>query len=152
MKLFRLLAVLLISLLPVKQIFAQADADERLDKYRSQKVSFLTERMNLTPEEAQKFWPIYNEYSDKREQVNKEKVKLNRYIAQFSNTITDKEAAELVAKFINLEKQEVQLRDEYNKRFLGIISARKVMMLYQSETQFKAYLIKQLRANSQGGK
>jgi hypothetical protein len=126
----------------------RAQEDERMEHFRSQRVSFLTEHMKLTPAEAQRFWPVYNEFATKREAINREKVKLNRRVAQSSANMGDKESTELATLFILLDKQELQLREEYHRRFLSIIPARKVMLLYQGETQFKAYLLKQIRANS----
>jgi len=127
---------------------AKAQDDDRADRFRAQRVSFLTERMKLSSTEAQRFWPVYNEYSEKRDKINIEKIKLNRYVSQFANSINDKEANELADKFILLEKQDVQLREDYHKKFTSIVSARKVLLLYQGETQFKAYLLKQIRGNS----
>ena len=130
----------------------KAQDDDRADRFRAQRVSFLTERMKLNSAEAQRFWPVYNEYSEKRDKINQEKIKLNRYVAQFANTVSDKEANDLSIKFLTLEKQEVQLREDYHKKFTSIVSARKVLLLYQGETQFKAYLLKQIRGNSDNKK
>ncbi len=142
----------LLALFFAGNIIVNAQDDDRADRFRAQRVSFLTERMKLTSAEAQRFWPVYNEFSEKRDKINLEKIKLNRYVAQFANTVSDKEANELSVKFITLENQEVQLREDYHKKFTSIISARKVLLLYQGETQFKAYLLKQIRGNSESKK
>lgn len=142
----------LLALFFAGNIIVNAQDDDRADRFRAQRVSFLTERMKLTSAEAQRFWPVYNEFSEKRDKINLEKIKLNRYVAQFANTVSDKEANELSVKFLTLENQEVQLREDYHKKFTSIISARKVLLLYQGETQFKAYLLKQIRGNSESKK
>jgi hypothetical protein len=126
----------------------RAQEDERMEHFRSQRVSFLTEYMKLTPSEAQRFWPVYNEFAAKRESINRNKVKLNRKVAQSATNLSDKESAELAAQFLQLDKQDLQLREAYHRRFMAVIPARKVMLLYQGETQFKAYLLKQIRTNS----
>src|ERR1035437_4885758 len=45
----------------------------RKEKMESMKIAFLTQKLDLTPDEAQKFWPVYNEFQKKREELRKKR-------------------------------------------------------------------------------
>jgi hypothetical protein len=126
-------------------LFAQGDAEERMEKFKTQKIAFITDQLNLTSKEAETFWPVYNEFDAKRQAINKERMKLVRQYMKSNNTLSEKEASEMADKFIFYQKQEALLAEEYNSKFKAILPAIKVLKLYQSEIQFKRKLLKQLR-------
>ena len=58
------IVILLIGVIPLAGIKAQpGDGNKREDAIESLKIAFITKQLNFTPEEAQKFWPIYNQYT-----------------------------------------------------------------------------------------
>jgi hypothetical protein len=126
-------------------LFAQGDFEERLEKFKTQRIAFITDQLNLTPKEAETFWPVYNEFDTKRQTINRERMKLARQYLKTNNTLSEKEASEMADKFISYQKQEALLAEEYNIKFKSILPATKVLKLYQSEIQFKRKLLKQLR-------
>jgi hypothetical protein len=126
-------------------LFAQGDFEERLEKFKTQKIAFITDQLNLSPKEAETFWPVYNEFDTKRQTINRERMKLARQYLKTNSTISEKEASEMADKFIAYQKQEALLAEEYNTKFKAILPATKVLKLYQSEIQFKRRLLKQLR-------
>jgi hypothetical protein len=125
-------------------LFAQ-EPEERNDKIQAQKVAFLTERMNLSSNEAQVFWPIYNEYQAKKEKITAQRRSTREYYKQNAVTLSDKEASDILNKFVSIEQQDVNLFVEYNDKFKQVLPAKKVMQLYIAENQFKAWLINKLR-------
>ncbi len=137
---FLTLAFLVLSL----KISAQ-EIEEKNDKIQAQKVAFLTERMNLSAQEAQVFWPIYNEFQDKKDKITVQRRTTRQYYKQNAETLSDKEANDILNKFVSIEQQDVNLFVEYNDKFKKVLPAKKVMQLYIAENQFKAWLISKLR-------
>jgi hypothetical protein len=78
MKLRRLF--LLIFVIPAfSGINAQQTNKQFVNKIQTQRIAFFSQRMEITPSEAQKFWPVYNEYSLKKNTLAAEKNKLTKF-------------------------------------------------------------------------
>ena len=71
---------------------------ENREKIEAEKVAFITDKLDLTVKEAQDFWPIYNEYQKKREEVFIEKRKLHKNLTKNLETLSDKEIIEALNK------------------------------------------------------
>lgn len=98
--------------------FAAGAQDEPKDGGRLQayKIAFLTKKLNLTPEEAQQFWPIYNKYE-------------NEMRAARVEGRTSKKEIETEEKILNIRKK-------YNSEFTKALSTEKVNTLFRSEREF----------------
>lgn len=119
------------------------EAQPRKEKIETYKIAFITQKLNLTSQEAQQFWPIYNEYADKLE-VNR---KNYRQTAKKANveTMTDKEAEEFLSAEYNMKQKELDLYKEYYDKFKKVLPIKKVALLRQTEEEFKRELIKNIR-------
>ena len=124
--------------------YAQEPVREKIEAYR---IAFFTKRLNLTPQEAQRFWPVYNEFQGKKNQIQLEKVRLNRNFNQNELNMSDKEMIEAGDRFIALEVQGANLAQEYHLKFKEILSPVKVLRLYQAENQYKLQLLQELKQN-----
>ncbi|MFW0738659.1 sensor of ECF-type sigma factor [Flavobacterium sp. T12S277] len=128
--------------------YAQNDkTDEKREKIKAYKVSFLTTELELTSTEAEKFWPIYNTYDDKQYELRHEKMKM--YLRKLDDdnisTMSEKEAAALLSQIESADKELYVLRDKYNSNLKKILSARKILKLKKSEDDFNRKLLKQYR-------
>ncbi len=124
-------------------LFAQHEPDK--DKIKSLKVAFFTERLDLSSKEAQAFWPIYNEYDDKRDAMHEQKKdQVYRKIRDAEN-LSEKEAGELVKLYLIFEENEEELDKDFTERISKVISAKKTLLLLRSEYDFKKQLLKQYR-------
>ena len=120
------------------------------DKIEAYKIAFFTEKLQLTPEESKKFWPLFNQFENYREALKNSYNLEDRRIELMS----DKEVEDFVMKHIEMEEQMVKLRRDYIQRFKEILPIRKVAMLQRIDNEFKRALleeIKQRRENRQGG-
>ena len=126
-------------------IISQSDIDEKLERFQSQKIAFITNKLKLTPKEAQSFWPTYNDYDAKKQTLNQNKLKTVVRFQNEENKLSEKESADLADLYISLQKQEALLAEEYNAKFKLLLPASKVLKLYQAELQFKRELLKQLK-------
>lgn len=126
---------------------AQNLATEAGEKIQAQKVAFLTSKMGLTADEAQKFWPVYNEYDSRRNQILEQRRSTSYYYTQNAAKLSEKETDAIIQKYIALQKQETELLEQYNTRFRQILPASKVMKLYVAEVEFRNFLLRQIRDN-----
>lgn len=118
---------------------------ERWEKYRTEKIAFLTTNLDLTPEEAQSFWPVYNQLDKVKSEAQQRRREIEQKLREAEETISDDEIIKLTREFSgNLEK-EGKLMTEYNEKFLKILPPKKVLMLYKTEGEFRMYMMKKYR-------
>jgi len=141
-QLFRILIVLIFIALGEKA-FSQTDDTEKALK--AEKVAFLTKKLDLTQDEAKMFWPLYDEYWEKKIKILNDRRKLADDFIQNINNITDKEAVYYARRYVESQKRESDLIAEYNKLLLHILPPKKVMLLYQSNYEFKNYLLQKVQ-------
>lgn len=141
------LVMVLVSI-PFSNTGRAQDNDEpvNVSKIQAQRVAFFTERLNLMPAEAEKFWPVYNEYDAKRAKLNAEESRLINLFKENKASLTDKEIDNDIKKILETRKAITTLNEEYYVKFRQILPARKVMKLIISETQFRVWLLNRLRA------
>ncbi|WP_433832520.1 sensor of ECF-type sigma factor [Flavobacterium anhuiense] len=128
--------------------FAQnGKIDEKREKIKAFKVSFLTTELELTSTEAEKFWPIYNAYDDKQYELKY--LKMKTYIKQLKDenlkNLSDKEAATLLSQIESTDKEIYQLREKYMSNLKKVLSAKKILLLKKSEDDFNRKLLQQYR-------
>lgn len=111
--------IILLLLLYAGIVFSANAQDEQREAGRLQayKIAFLTKKLNLTPEEAQRFWPIYNKYEDELRAAR---------IEHRQNKATE----------IATEEKILNIRKKYNDEFSKALSSEKVDRLFKSEREF----------------
>ena len=122
-------------------VFGQGPNMERM---KTQRIAFFTEKLDLSEREAQNFWPVYNEYSAQKEINNRQSRSLTRYVSENIDEMSEDEVNVSLKKYIAFEKKSHQLFIAYNEKFLEILPPKKVMKLYIAENQFKQYLLRQI--------
>ncbi len=121
------------------------------EKIESQKIAFITKELNLTSTEAQQFWPIYNEYSDKNEELLKSMGRKNIENKSIDvNEITDKEAIDIADEQIVLAQKLLDLRKKYHLEFKKVLPPKKLLKLYIAEREFKKILLKEIKDRRAG--
>jgi len=127
--------------------FAQPKQGKR-DRIKALKIAFISDQLELTSEEAEKFWPIYNTFEDKKFELQHEKMKsyMNR-IETDMGKLSENEAKNLLAQMEKTEDELHQLRKKFNQDVKSVLSAQKLVKLYKAEEQFRKNLLKQLRSN-----
>ena len=128
--------------------YAQSDKiDEKREKIKAYKVSFLTTELELTSTEAEKFWPVYNAFDDKQFELRHDKMKtyLRKLDDDNINSISEKEAVILLSQIESTDKELYFLREKYMTNLKKILSANKILKLKKSEDDFNRKLLKQYR-------
>jgi|SRR5690606_29290223 hypothetical protein len=114
------------------------------NKIKSLKVAFITEKLNLTPKEAQQFWPVYNAYDDT---VNNLKFnELRKVISEIRESyasVSDEKANELLNKALEIEAKIHSEDVKLIKKLRGIISAKKILALKNAEEDFNRKMLEE---------
>jgi len=138
---------LLISSLSFSQGFK-----EKKEKVKALKVAYITEQLDLTTEEAQKFWPIYNAFDDKQSELRHEKMRaiLDRFEPENVEKLSEKEASTLLTQMESVEESLFALRKKFIKDLQGVISAKKIIKLKKAEEDFNRTLLRQIKERRKG--
>ena len=145
MKKYVYLMFLLLSAVQVS--FAQNDDDPKQSKaeyIKAQKIAFISTELALTPEEAEKFWPIYNEYDAKMDEIRKERKGYMKELKTINELSADR-AYELTELMLGLDVKEANLRKEYLSKFAEVLDKKKAAKVFYAEEKFKRELLKEIR-------
>ena len=120
--------------------------DNRHEKIKALKTAFITEKLELTPSEAEKFWPIYNNYDEKMHNLRKkERKEIYTKLKDGIDTMSDKEANSLIDRGVALQNKEMEHRNELITKLRNVIPPKKVLKLRKVEDDFKRQLLEQYR-------
>ena len=134
-------------LLPFSVSMAFAQSQEVLDKIEAAKIGLITERLGLTPEQAEKFWPIYKEYGTKQREIAHEYQSLKRSINP--QTASEEENKMLLEKGHQLRERQLDLDRNYSERMQQVITNRQLLSLRKAEDDFRQMLMDRIRQQSQ---
>lgn len=109
-------------------IKAQDPNDPRAEKIQSLKIAFITQKLQLTSDEAEKFWPIYNEYDNEMRNIQ---------LDSRNGNVIDK------------DQKLLDIRKKYASSFEKVIGPQKVNKLFNAESDFRAVLIRRLQNRQQ---
>lgn len=125
--------------------------DDKIEVYRAQ---FFTRELNLSSEEAQDFWPVYNAYRDELHRVRKQR--RGRHLhpdgVEKLEQMTDAEIQKMLEKELNEQQQLVDLRKKYYQKFKEVLPIKKVALLYRAEIEFQRRLIRKLGNRKPSGR
>jgi hypothetical protein len=138
--------LLILLMLPAIKANSQ---NKKLENFNSFKIGFFTKKLDLTSSEAERFWPVYNEYQAQRNQIQLEKVSIIRNFNLNESSLSDNQITELGDKLILTITQESALSVNFHKKLKEILPPAKVIRFYQAENQYKAQLLKELQGARQ---
>ena len=120
---------------------------EKKEQIRTMKVAFLTSELELSSSEAQKFWPIYNDFDDKQFELRHQKMRaFNRKMdKEFIDRMTEKEASTLITQMENTEEELLTLRKKLVVNLRAVIPSIKILKLKKAEEDFSRKLLHQYR-------
>lgn len=113
---------------------------------RSQRKQITAANMTLTPDEATKFWPIYDQYINETIKVNDTRWALIKDYAANYNTLTDAQANDYIKKSGAIEQQMTALRLKYVPLFEKVVSPKKAALWYQIDRRLDLLINLQLAA------
>ena len=121
---------------------AQDDYPRGKEKIRAAKVGLITNRLNLSEEQAKIFWIVYDEFDKKRSEIRKN---IRQMTAESRNiTTSDDKILSDLKEVLSLKQKEVDLEKEYLSKFLKSIDVRQLSELFKTEQLFNQMLVKKL--------
>ena len=139
---------MILLLLPVLG-FAQEDqeiappdptARKKIDAAR---IALISERMGLTVDQAEKFWPVYHEFAGKQGELRQQLKAARRQIDP--NNSNPKKDQELVNLGLQIKQRGLDLEKDYSGRMMTIISAQQMLNLRGAEKEFNRMVLNQLQ-------
>ncbi len=121
---------------------------EKLQEIKAQKAAYLTQKMDLSADEAQKFWPVYNEYDKALEAIRMERREAHKAMRDRID-LTESEAATALDRELASQQKELDLRKRFAGEFKKSIGAVKTLKLGRAERDFNRELIKRVRERMQ---
>ena len=121
--------------------FAQRHGDKK-NRMESYRIAYITEKLDLTPEEAQRFWPVYNQFRDELKKIHQDK-KNQKAIAD----MTDSEAENAINNNFERDEKVASLKKEYVKKLKGVIAPKKIAQLQQVEQEFKKEVLERIKGH-----
>jgi Spy/CpxP family protein refolding chaperone len=127
---------------PLRERFKQ-----KKEQVKSLKVAFITNELDLTPDEAAKFWPLYNAFEDKQQEIRKQKMKafMDRKDDNSFDKLSEKEAATMLSQMESTEEELYQLKKKFIANLKGVLPATKILKLKKAEEEFSKKLLQQYR-------
>jgi hypothetical protein len=116
------------------------------NRVEARRAAFLSERLQLTPDEAQVFFPLFNEYMGKLKTIRQQAIPEKRL-----EDLSDAEAEKALAAQFDVESRIIDLKKEYYQKWKKVLSPKRIALLHQAEREFKGELLNELQ-NRQNGK
>ncbi len=123
----------------------------RKEKVESMRIAFLTQKLDLSPEEAQKFWPVYNEFHKKREELHKKRKEEMKSAKQNFDSLSDKQVEKIVDDEMIFRQKNFELEKEYHSKFKSVLPIKKVAKLYHAEDMFARHLLDKISEHGEHG-
>ena len=132
------------------------NAEERngsgwMEKMKAARVAFLTNELDLSAEEAQAFWPVYNQAQEEKDAAFKAtRAAYREMTSAVKEGKSDKEIAVLLDKYLKAAKVPAELDAEFMPEYLKVLPATKVAKLYASEEKFRKMQFQNMQGHGRG--
>ena len=111
---------------------------------RSQKKQLIAANLNLSADQATKFWPLYEQYTAELSKIGDQKTALIKEYADQWGTMTDEQASRLAKRYLAVDERVAQLRVKYMPIFSHVAPGQVVATFFQMDRRFQALLDLQL--------
>ncbi len=111
-------------------------------KLEAARIAMITERLNLTPEQAEKFWPLYNQYAQERRALQQEALKAREGLDM--QHLTEEQSQQLIKAHQKFKQEKLNLENKYAAKMNTVISARQMVALRRAEDDFRKMVLRRL--------
>jgi hypothetical protein len=120
--------------------------EKKLERIKALQVAFISTKLDLSSEEAQKFWPVFNEFNDKQLELRKQKkILMFKLKSENSGNLSDKEIQKALDDSESIDNNIQSNRNQFVKNLKGVISPQKILLLKRLEEDFKNTMLKQFK-------
>ncbi len=132
-------------------VFAQGPRMDE-EKWEAKKVAWLTTKLDLTPNDAKIFWPIYNDYNKEQSTLRKERFQKMisfRKIKEIDD-LSDTEIQTLITNDFDFKQRDLNIEKKYYNKFKSSLSIKIVGKFYRAQEAFKKEILNQYRGGGPG--
>jgi len=140
---------LIIAVLFMLPTFAMAQrGNERIAEIESYRIAYLTQKLDLSTEEARIFWPIYNDWQREQDLLRKERINMIsfRKISDIE-ALSDTEVQTLILNDFSYKQRELNLERRYFLKLKSSLPIKIVGKFYRAQEAFKRELLAKYRSN-----
>lgn len=130
---------------PVLLLAQENRFEQKKEKIEAQKIAFITQHLELSPEEAQVFWPVYNQFSDAIGEIQKQRIENSKKARKDIDALSEVEIEKMIDNHIILDQKELDIKKKYHAEFKKVLSNKKIAKLYHAEMMFKAELLRRMK-------
>ncbi len=134
---------LLITVLFVSSFSLITIAQSNRDKIKILKIAYITEKLNLSEKEAQKFWSIYNDFEEEKSRLREETYNVRKKTN--IETLSEDEAKQFLKEIRTNEYKKQVIENDFVDKLTNIISAKKVILLHKIEDDFKRKMFEEYK-------
>ena len=122
---------------PAQDHAPTADEQILLDRIQNDKRNVYAEYLDLSTTEAEAFWPVYDEYEARLEELDTRFIALvNEFVENF-DSLTDEKAREILVERLAIERKRVDLKVKYTDRIAAVVPGRKALRYAQLESRIE---------------
>ena len=126
---------------------AQDDLQAASEIIKNKKKIFIEEVMELTPQEKEKFWPVYDKFDSGLSKIRRDRIELELKFIRNHENLSDAEAMAMLKQRWRLDSDELKLKQAYVDKFKQVFRGRKVVRFFQAENKFDTAAIAALYGN-----
>lgn len=124
--------------------------DRKFEEIKAHKIAFITEKVNLTATQAQKFWPIYNKHEQQVMALRKTQLESLKTLKDKNmDGLSDKKAKEVLVKYTEIRGELTKKMEQLISVLEGVITPQQTIKLLMAEEGFKKRLLKRFRGRNQ---
>ena len=152
MKKFRIILIITITIIFSLGINCNAQSSKS-EQLKSLKIGFITESLELSPEEASGFWPIYNVHQEKIHKLYHQNRTIRHELKddKFA-TMSDSKATELLNRLLKTDKDIYSEKEAMFKNLKTVLPAKKMIKLHRAENEFSRKILEQYRKRKESQK
>jgi len=117
---------------------------EKMENIKAKKIAFITDELSLTPEQAEKFWPLYNEHFSNSKDGKREHRKdsmsrgeRNESSAEDLNAMSEEQAAARLSEIFKKEEEKLQAKKDFVEKLKSVLDTKQILRLFRAEKKFK---------------
>lgn len=149
MRLAPLAVLALLTALPLasqakEKVSLNADEQVLIKQIQSDRRAVFADNLGLTEAESAKFWPIYDEYEARRQKYEERYVAMVNDFAEKYDSLTDAQAEKILAERMDIERKQLELKEEYTKKIAKVLPGKKALRYAQIESRITNLLRRNL--------
>ncbi len=121
-------------------VYSQNERGIISKRIQARKIAFITERLDLSPSEAEQFFPLYNAFKKNEQALRKNRIGGNKI-----TFLSDEEAEKHIDEILQSEEEILRQRKLFVQSLQPILSPKKILMLFRVEKDFNAQLLRTMR-------